>query len=300
MNNVQIRKGTLYIVKFLLKRAPGHSSNQPMGVPLLGFCAGRRGIQVSIGPCARTTTPRMLRAVHDIFLVCLHSHPFSSLHRLRVLCAILWEIECDAYMHYVAADIASGEDPNMCSYYEWWLYIVGNLVGVSVANVTVNSDHPLLAILDLLISVWSLAVAGLVVGLLGSLSWVHLIAQSADSRITGGFEMAFGCRGVVVGWPAGATGSLEGSQFLEEINLEVAHLRELYDHAHRDKNGSVNADEVERLLTKLHSKVKAFDASTSGMQSLTARMDTLEAKIDMIIAKLDISSKVAGAGHHIR
>ena len=216
---------------------------------------------------------------------------------------LLWEIECDAYKHYVAADMASGEDPNMCSYYEWWLYIVGNLVGVSVASVTVTSEHPLLAVLDLLISVWSLAVAGLVVGLLGSLSWVHLIAQSADSGITRVFEMAFGRKGVAAGGPAGATGSLEGSQatgslegsqFLEEINLEVAHLRELYDHAHRDENGSINADEVERLLTKLHSKVEAFNASTSGMQSLTSRMDTLEAKmdtleakIDMIIAKLD-------------
>ena len=205
---------------------------------------------------------------------------------------ILWEIECDAYKHYVAADMASGEDPNMCSYYEWWLYIVGNLVGVSVASVTVTSEHPLLAVLDLLISVWSLAVAGLVVGLLGSLSWVHLIAQSADSGITRSFEMAFGRKGVAAGGPAGATGSLEWSQFLElclkkEINLEVAHLRELYDHAHRDENGSINADEVERLLTKLHSKVEAFNASTSGMQSLTSRMDTLEAKIDMIIAKLD-------------
>jgi hypothetical protein len=214
--------------------------------------------------------------------------------------AALWSIECDAYMLDVAADLASGESSDMCSYYEWWLYIIGNLVGVSVADVTVESNHPFSAILDLLISVWSLSVAGLVVGLLGSLSWVHLFAESTDSSLTRGFAMAFGCRGVAAGGPAGATGSLEGSQFLEEINLEVAHLRELYDHAHRDGNGSINADEVERLLTKLHSKLEAFNASTNGMQSLTARMDTLEAKIDMIIAKLYISSKVTGAGHHIR
>jgi hypothetical protein len=223
---------------------------------------------------------------------------------------LLWWIECDAYMLDVAADLASGEGSDMCSFYEWWLYIVGNLVGVSVADVTVESNHAFSAILDLLISVWSLAVAGLVVGLLASLSWVTLIAEGADSSLTRGFQKAFGNEGVAAGGPAGATGSLEGSQatgslewsqFLElclkkEINLEVAHLRELYDHAHRerDENGSINADEVERLLTKLHSKVEAFNASTSGMQSLTSRMDTLEAKmdtleakIDMIIAKLD-------------
>jgi len=221
---------------------------------------------------------------------------------------LLWWIECDAYMLDVAADLASGEGSDMCSFYEWWLYIVGNLVGVSVADVTVESNHAFSAILDLLISVWSLAVAGLVVGLLASLSWVTLIAEGADSSLTRGFQKAFGNEGVAAGGPAGATGSLEGSQatgslewsqFLElclkkEINLEVAHLRELYDHAHRDEKGSINADEVERLLTKLHSKVEAFNASTSGMQSLTSRMDTLEAKmdtleakIDMIIAKLD-------------
>ena len=170
--------------------------------------------------------------------------------------ALLWWIECEAYMLDVAADMASGESSKMCSYYEWWLYIIGNLVGVSVADVTVESKHPFSAVLDLLTSVWSLAVAGLVVGLLGSLSWVHLIAQSADSGITRVFEMAFGRKGVAAGGPAGATGSLEGSQatgslewsqFLElclkkEINLEVAHLRELYDHAHRDEKGSINAD----------------------------------------------------------
>ena len=202
---------------------------------------------------------------------------------------ILWWIECDAYMLDVAADIASGEGSDMCSYYEWWLYIVGNLVGVSVATVTVESNHAFSAILDLLISVWSLAVAGLVVGLLASLSWVTLIAEGADSSLTRGFQMAFGCQRVAAGGPADTTSSLEWNQFLElclkkEINLEVAHLRELFENAHRDENGSIHADEVERLLTKLHSKVEAFNDSTSGMQSLTARMDTLEAKIDMIIS----------------
>ena len=39
---------------------------------------------------------------------------------------LLWWIECDAYMHYVSADLASGEGSDMCSSYvlEWWLYIV--------------------------------------------------------------------------------------------------------------------------------------------------------------------------------
>jgi hypothetical protein len=172
--------------------------------------------------------------------------PFAVFSVAAFFAALLWWIECEAYMLDVAADMASGESSKMCSYYEWWLYIIGNLVGVSVADVTVESKHPFSAVLDLLTSVWSLAVAGLVVGLLGSLSWVHLIAQSADSGITRSFEMAFGCRGVAADGPAGATGSLEWSQFLElclkkEINLEVAHLRELYDHAHRDENGSINS-----------------------------------------------------------
>ena len=50
----------------------------------------------------------------------------------------------------------------MCSFYEWWLYIIGNLVGVSVADVDVASEHVVAAALDLLISVWSLTLAGMV------------------------------------------------------------------------------------------------------------------------------------------
>jgi len=253
-------------VRFLRVRRPRARSPLPEMVPGFAVALARRSrtvaptpkITTGSGPaharhqrCPGCCAPFMTFFVFAIILI-----PLTVFAVAAFFAVLLWWIECDAYMLDVAADLASGEGSDMCSFYEWWLYIVGNLVGVSVADVTVESNHAFSAILDLLISVWSLAVAGLVVGLLASLSWVTLIAEGADSSLTRGFQKAFGNEGVAVGGPAGATGSLEGSQatgslewsqFLElclkkEINLEVAHLRELYDHAHRDENGSINAD----------------------------------------------------------
>jgi hypothetical protein len=202
---------------------------------------------------------------------------------------ILWAIECDEYKLEVGEELANGSD--VCSFYEWWLYITGNLVGVSIATVTVSSNHAVAAILDLLISVWSLTVAGLVVGLVGSFTWVNILTQGADSSLTRGFNRAFGIEDAARELAGTAIG-LEWDQFLElcrdkEIRIDEARLREIYDNADRDESGSISSNEVERLLALLRAEAELGDASKSGMQSLTARIDTLEAKLDMIIAKLD-------------
>ena len=38
----------------------------------------------------------------------------------------------------------------MCSYYQWWIYIVGNLVGVGITNVGPAAGHVFAEIVDLL------------------------------------------------------------------------------------------------------------------------------------------------------
>ena len=60
----------------------------------------------------------------------------------------------------------------MCSYFEWFLYICGNLLGVQLTLVAPIAGHALPEILDLLISTWSLSLTGLAVGLVGGLSFV--------------------------------------------------------------------------------------------------------------------------------
>jgi hypothetical protein len=53
----------------------------------------------------------------------------------------------------------------MCNYYEWWLYILGNVVGVGgLTEVGPISGHYLAEMFDIVIAVWSLTIAGLVIG----------------------------------------------------------------------------------------------------------------------------------------
>ena len=78
---------------------------------------------------------------------------------------ILWGLECS---EAVDKSCTWEESDCICSYYQWWIYIVGNLVGVSITDVGPEAGHVLAELIDLLIAVWSLTVAGLVIGLVGS------------------------------------------------------------------------------------------------------------------------------------
>jgi hypothetical protein len=99
-----------------------------------GFCGGGLGTKVcnscadseeddkEIGPCARTgasTMPRMLRADHVIltsfFVFAMILIPLAVFAVAAFFAVLLWWIECDAYMHYVSADLASGGCTSSCS-----------------------------------------------------------------------------------------------------------------------------------------------------------------------------------------
>ena len=90
---------------------------------------------------------------------------------------ILWGLECS---EAVDKSCTWEESDCICSYYQWWIYIVGNLVGVSITDVGPEAGHVLAELIDLLIAVWSLTVAGLVIGLVGSLAWVGMLTEGAD------------------------------------------------------------------------------------------------------------------------
>jgi len=58
---------------------------------------------------------------------------------------------------------------------------VGNLVGVGgLTNVGPESGHVLAEIVDLLVSVWSLTLTGLVVGLVSGLGFLSMVTERAD------------------------------------------------------------------------------------------------------------------------
>ena len=79
--------------------------------------------------------------------------------------SFLWRIECDAAG---GSGAQSGCDPTQsatgcpCLYYQWVLYIIGNLVGLGtpLTNNTPSSRHALAELVDLLVSMWSISLAG--------------------------------------------------------------------------------------------------------------------------------------------
>ena len=69
-----------------------------------------------------------------------------------VFAGILYALECAE---------ATGDDKTcdwhesdcICSYYQWWIYIIGNLVGVGITDVGPEAGHVVAELVDLLIAV---------------------------------------------------------------------------------------------------------------------------------------------------
>ena len=92
--------------------------------------------------------------------------------------AILWGVECTddkIVVKVEAIEAMSGVAQSIslqCSYYDWFLYVTGNLVGLGnpLTQVSPTSGNAFAEIIDLLIAVWSLSVAGTVIGIIGGLA----------------------------------------------------------------------------------------------------------------------------------
>lgn len=204
-----------------------------------------------------------------------------------IFAAMLYAIECSEAKNAFGEDTSTWTDEQleMCSFYEWWLYIIGNLVGVSIADVDVSSSHVLAAVLDLLISVWSLTIAGLVIGLVGSLAWVSLITESADEALTNRFSKAMAFSRLARQLAEGE-GRLDFEAFEalcseKDVTLSAEDLRAAFDKADVDKSGTIDASEVDALIASIPTS-----SSKSSVEDLGARMASLEAKMDLILANV--------------
>jgi hypothetical protein len=82
-----------------------------------------------------------------------------------IFALILWTIECDA-------STSDTRQTGVCDWYQWFLYVCSNLVGLGnpLTNVSPQSGHVLSEMVDLLVAVWALSVFGTVVGVIGGLS----------------------------------------------------------------------------------------------------------------------------------
>ena len=220
-----------------------------------------------------------------------------------LICALfalpLWAIECAEVTELYGAANVDTSAPGMCSYYEWWKYIIGNLVGVGdLTEVALVTGNVLVEIIDLLIATWSLTVAGLVIGLVGSLAWVSLLTETADEKVTGRMGKLLGFEAAA---EAAATQSLDFPAFTamcndQGLSLDDAKMRELFDAADEDGSGTIDTDEVKKLIASVKVVVAkgggAKDASGSGgaaVEELAARMDAMDKKLEKIIALLNAS-----------
>lgn len=131
----------------------------------------------------------------------------------------LWQIEC-AEIEANGDDPGSGEN-NMCSYYQWFKYILGNLVGLGnpLTNVGPASGHVGSETLDLLISTWALAMVGTSVGIISGLVSVTNFALEVE----GSLKALFLCDSCAYG------DGLDRAEFIAKLREEGFTPREVSD-----------------------------------------------------------------------
>ena len=199
----------------------------------------------------------------------------------------LWAVECGEVENYTPS--AWSDEDNICSFFQWWIYIIGNLVGVSITNVAPAAGHVFSEILDLLICVWSLTVAGLVIGLVGSLAWVNFLVENADSSLNSKFTSLMGLREKARELAADASG-LDFDEFSQlcvehSLSLPEERRRELFNSNDENGNGVIDSSEVEKLIAKMKESetVESVEPTTA---QLVERMNAMDSKLDAILGLL--------------
>jgi hypothetical protein len=212
---------------------------------------------------------------------------------------ILYAIECDA----AKEEYGAGNEPDgICSYYEWFLYIVGNLVGLGnpLTDVGPQSGHVFAQILDLVVAVWSLTLAALVIGLVGSFGWVTMLKDSAEHVIAGSVDKALTsrekARAVALNLAADPTG-MDFDEFLKlcsENNMPISEktARILFDSSDANKSGTIESKEVDELMEKI--APPSTDWTAARFNHLESQVRSMDAKLDALTAALQAREGRAG------
>ena len=166
-----------------------------------------------------TTGSRLTRKAALLFGVTLVVVPLIVYAISAFFALILWGIECaEREEDGMSRRLSATATADVCSYYEWWIYLVGNLVGVRLTDVGDQlSDHKLVQVVDIVVSTWSLALTGGVVGLVG-LTLMPLMSSKPEplpSNVT--------ADGGADGIAAGGSGAIasEDERLRETINAAV-------------------------------------------------------------------------------
>jgi len=208
---------------------------------------------------------------------------------VAAICAVpIWGMECLWQTGPVA-----GPESDVCVYYEWWKYVMGNLVGLAtpLTNVAPRSGHVLSEIFDLLVSVWGVALTGLIIGVIANLTFVKLLVKSSDGTIVhkvGSLlvnslalqveDLAKDIEGMTLGDFAYLCAS-------SVLRLSEEKVSQIFAEADADNNGTIDADEAKVVVEKL--RASSANAADPRVNELLATVAQLQASLEGLHAKLD-------------
>ena len=160
---------------------------------------------------------------------------------------IMWRVECDE----------DPEVPGACSYYNWFLYLLGNLVGLGtpLTDISPSSGSYSAEIIDLLISTWSLSIAGTLYGVIGGLYMIETARSYTDRTFINARFFAI-AENQIEDLTNDASG-MDIDEFrkvaVEALpNLDDDALVEAFHEADKSGNGTLDHEEGQALLKHLH------------------------------------------------
>jgi hypothetical protein len=217
---------------------------------------------------ARCCGPCMTFTMFGLVLV-----PLVVFFIAAVFALPLWGLECQ---QQAAAGLTPppGQENDPCVFYEWWKYIMGNLVGLAtpLTNVAPVSGHAVSEIIDLLICVWSLALAGVVIGSIAQLTFVALGVESVDKSVQKKLRVLVESLALDVK-QAAAAGRLDLASFQALVSasdvpalaaMSEQRVATLFRDADADANGTIDQDEANGLVRKLRLEAESAESHEGG------------------------------------
>ena len=197
-----------------------------------------------------------------------------------VFTTILWYIECEEWkkaQEEEEEDLGSGFAPppsppnllqteqyDMCNWYEWFKYVVGNLVGVSLTNVGDGlSGHFVAEIVDIVVSTWSVALIGSVVGLVGGLGLMSTMAEKINATAA---DVA-AVRKDAIKKAKGDGLDFKGfNEMVQQRRLPLtdAQAKSMFKMADKNSDGTIDKKECAKLLELLEMAVPADRRDAGG------------------------------------
>jgi len=190
-----------------------------------------------------------------------------------------------------------------CSFYEWWKYILSNLTGLAnpLTNVGPESGHWVSEVIDLLVAVYSLTICGLIIGIVGNLTWVNAITERTDKRISERMMKRIPGKSRVHVKANASTAGMNLKEFKahcldQGISASSDQVHALFDRADTTESGIIDEDQVEKMIGQLRDVnppaglpflASSRNRSTEiDVQCAVARMDAMDAKLDAITRAL--------------